>query len=94
MSLSLDDVHYRQALETGVPYAATKVLGGIPSTVKVLVYDFGTDSIGVTNVKVKGGARTIQDSVLTLRSRPETLRRDGEFPLSRRVTFASALGEQ
>jgi len=53
MTLSLDAAHHRQAVSTGIPYTTTIPLTNPATSVKVLVYDFGNDVLGVVNIPLR-----------------------------------------
>ena len=53
MTLSMDEARYRQAMTSGIPYATTIPVSGTATLVKVLVYDYDADLMGVTNVRVR-----------------------------------------
>jgi hypothetical protein len=53
MTLSMDEARYRQAMTSGIPYATTVTVSGTATLVKVLVYDYDADLMGVANVRVR-----------------------------------------
>jgi VWFA-related protein len=53
MTLSMDEARYRQAMASGIPYATTVPATGAATLVKVIVYDYDADVMGVANVRVR-----------------------------------------
>jgi hypothetical protein len=52
MTLGLDDLRYRQAIENGIPYSALIKVNRAATRVKVLVYDYESDRLGMVDVDV------------------------------------------
>jgi hypothetical protein len=55
MTLGMDDARYQQATTTGIPYTLTVPVSERSASVKVMVYEFSSDKIGVVVARIKGG---------------------------------------
>jgi hypothetical protein len=53
MTLNMTDAVYEQARTSGIPYAVTVLIKAPASRVKIIVYDFANDLLGIATVAVR-----------------------------------------
>jgi hypothetical protein len=53
MTLSMNEVVYKKALENGIPYTAVVPVSGSATQLKAIVYEFASDRIGTVSVPVR-----------------------------------------